>query len=88
MSEIDYEKLAEAVANKLRLLPPPETVIWTAKQCADYLGISERHFVDRVSKHWQFPTAIKLPNATGARGHSRWHAVDVQQWANEQKKAS
>jgi predicted DNA-binding transcriptional regulator AlpA len=88
MNEIDYEKLADAVANKLRLLPPPEKIIWNAKQCADYFGISERHFTDRVSKNYDFPAAIKLPNPDGTRGHSRWHAAEVQEWATRQKKAS
>lgn len=88
MSEIDYEKLAEAIAHKLSLLPPPDKVIWNADQCADYLGISRRHFVDKVSKLWGFPAAIKLPTDTGSRGHDRWHAADIQSWVSQHKKAS
>lgn len=88
MSEIDYEKLANAIAQRLAILPPPDKVIWTADQCADYLGISRRHFVDRVSKQWRFPAAIKLPTDTGSRGHDRWHAVDIQAWVSKHKCAS
>lgn len=88
MSEIDYEKLAEAIAHKLSLLPPPDKIIWTAEQCADYLGVGRRHFVDRVSKQWGFPAAIKLPTDTGSRGHDRWYAADIQNWVSQHKRAS
>jgi len=88
MSEIDYEKLADAIARKMFAAPPPDKVIWTADQCADYLGMSRRHFVDKVSKIWGFPAAIKLPTDTGSRGHDRWYSIDVQDWVGKQKKAS
>ena len=88
MSEIDYEKLADAIAQRLALLPPPDKVIWNADQCAEYLGISRRHYVDRVSKTWGFPAAIKLPTDGGSRGHDRWYASDVQNWVAQHKKAS
>lgn len=88
MSEIDYEKLADAIARKMAALAPPDKVIWTAEQCAEYLGISRRHYVDKVSKSWGFPAAIKLPTDTGSRGHDRWYAIDVQDWVSKQKKAS
>jgi hypothetical protein len=65
MIEIDYDKLADAIVKRLRLLPPADKIIWTADQCADYLGISRRHYVDRMSKTWGFPAAIKLPTDTG-----------------------
>lgn len=87
MSEIDYEKLAGEIAKKLRALPAPERIIWTAKQCAEYLGISERHYVDRLSKTYGFPTPIKLPSESG-RGHSRWYANEVQVWVVSHRNAS
>lgn len=88
MTEIDYEKLADAIARKMVTLPPADKVIWLPEQCAEYLGISRRHFVDKVSKSWGFPAAIKLPTDTGSRGHDRWYAVDVQDWVSKHKKAS
>lgn len=87
MSDIDYEKLADAVAQKLRLLPPVDKVIWTAKQCADYLGMSQRHFVDRVSKSYNFPSPIKLPSE-GGKGHAVWYAAEIQDWVAKHKRAS
>lgn len=86
VSEIDYEKLAETIAQKLRLLPPADRVIWSGKDCAKYLGVSERHFGDRVSKSHGFPEPIRLPDEHGNRGHARWHAVDIQEWAAKQKR--
>lgn len=88
MTDIDYEKLADEIAKKLRTLPPPDKVIWTADQCAEYLCTSRRNFVDRISKTWGFPAAIKLPTENGSRGHDRWYATDVQSWVSQQKKAS
>lgn len=84
MNEIDYEKLADAIANKLRLLPPPDKIIWEAEQCAQYLRVSERHYVDRLSKSYGFPSPIKLPSEKG-KGHARWYAKDIQDWVLKQK---
>jgi predicted DNA-binding transcriptional regulator AlpA len=86
MTEIDYERLAEAIAVRLHALPAQTKIIWTAKQCADYIGVSERHFVDRLSKAFDFPAPIKLPTDRGRRGHARWYAVEVQDWVSKQKK--
>jgi predicted DNA-binding transcriptional regulator AlpA len=88
MSEINYSELAKAIALELRALPSQDKIIWTAKQCAEYLGVSERHFVDRLSKSFGFPTPIKLPSDTGARGHSRWYEVELTAWVRKQKIAS
>lgn len=88
MTDIDYEKLADAIARKMVAAPPPDKVIWTADQCAEYLGVCRRHFVNRVSKLWGFPAAIKIPTETGSRGYDRWYAIDVQQWVSTHKKAS
>ncbi len=86
MIEIDYDKLADAIVQRLRVLPPADKIIWTADHCADYLGVSRRHYVDRLSKTWGFPAAIKLPTDTGSRGHDRWYAAEVQQWVAQNKK--
>lgn len=88
MIEIDYDKLADAIVQRLRALPPADKIIWSADNCADYLGVSRRHYVDKVSKTWGFPAAIKLPTETGSRGHDRWYAVDVQQWVAQHKKTN
>lgn len=86
MSEIDYERLADSIAQKLRLLPPADKMIWGAKACAEYLGLSDRHFGDRVSKSYGFPEPIELPMDNGKRGHARWYAIDIQAWAAKHKR--
>lgn len=87
MCEIDYEKLADSVARKLGLLPPPEKIIWDAKRCAQYLLVTEKHFVDKLSKCFGFPSPIQLPSSTGSRGQKRWYAAELQDWVNKQKRA-
>jgi predicted DNA-binding transcriptional regulator AlpA len=84
MNEIDYEKLATAIANRMRMLPPADAVIWDSKQCAEYLNISQKHFTDRVSKGNGFPSPIKLPAENG-RGHARWYAHEIQEWVKTHK---
>lgn len=84
MKEIDYEEIANAVARRLMSMPPPEKVIWDSKNCSSYLCISERHFIDKISKTHAFPTAIKLPSEKG-KGHSRWLAHEVQAWVLKYK---
>jgi predicted DNA-binding transcriptional regulator AlpA len=86
IAEIDYEKLAECIAIKLKLLPPPDKVIWDAKKIAEHLGVTEKHVTDKVSKTFGFPTPIKLPSSTGRKGHSRWYAKEVTDWIHKQKK--
>jgi predicted DNA-binding transcriptional regulator AlpA len=88
MDDIDYEKLADSIARKLRLLPPPDKIIWTGKQAAEYLGMSAHNFVNRVSKSVNFPLAIKLPTDTGSRCQSRWYAQEIQEWVKKQKRAA
>lgn len=85
MTEIDYEKLANAIALRLSSMPPPEKVIWDSKQCADYLCMSERHFIDKISKFSGFPTPIILPSEKG-KGHPRWFAQEVQECVAKHKR--
>lgn len=85
MNDLDYDRLADAIALRLQTLPPRSKVIWTAKQCAEYIGVGERHFADRLSKAFDFPAPIKLPTDRGRRGHARWYAVEVQNWIEKFK---
>ncbi len=80
MNEMDYERLVDAIAARLHALPAQAKIILTAKHCADYIGIGESHFADRMSKAFDFPAPIKLPTDRGRRGHARWYATEVQDW--------
>lgn len=86
MSEaIDYERLAEAVAVRLAKAPPFELVVWSGKECAEYLKVSRAQFMDRTSKHHEFPAALRMPTESGGGGHPRWFARDVIAWLAKQK---
>lgn len=85
---INVDQLADAIAKKLRLLPPSDKVLWDSKECAEYLRMSEKHFMDRVSKTLKFPKPIKLPSETGRRAHSRWYALEIMEWVKSHKLAS
>lgn len=87
MSEINYDELATAIAKKIHALTPAERVLWTPKQCAEYISVSERHFMDRVAKTHGFPKPIQLPSQK-AHGATRWLAVEVQNWVLSHKRVS
>lgn len=82
MQEIDYDKLAAAIAEKLHAMPAQENVLWDANDCAAYLSVSAQHFTDRISKTYGFPAGTPLPSdaGTGKRAHKRWYATEVQTW--------
>jgi predicted DNA-binding transcriptional regulator AlpA len=82
--DIDYDKLAKKVAENIYLMQSKDGLIWSPKECADYLKISERTFKDSTSKTYGFPAPIKL----GTVGHPKFFASDVIDWAKSQKRAS
>lgn len=88
MNEIDYEKLATEIANKLRMLPPADAILWDAKLCADYMNITQKHFTDRVSKATSFPSPIKLPTEGKSKSRPQWYAHEIQAWVKRYKCAS
>lgn len=85
MNEIDYERLASAIAEKMRNMPPHSEVLWCAQECADYLHVSKLHFKNRISKAYGFPAGAILPSEKGISPRIIWHAVDVEEWAKRQK---
>lgn len=87
MTEINYNELADAIAKRMQQLPAPEVVLWSAKQCAEYLHVSETHFMNRIAKGVTFPKPIKLPSETGKRAHSRWYAAEVIEWVKAHRQA-
>lgn len=74
------DRLAATIANQMRLAPQNDEPLWDAQDCANYLKVSRRHFVDRVANVPGFPTRVQLPTAEGRRGHPRWFAKEVIKW--------
>lgn len=86
-AKIDKElcdAIALAVIAKLQKAPPIEKVVWSGKECAEYLKVSPRHFIDRLSKHHKFPAPMRLPSE-GDKSHYRWFAADVIKWLEDQR---
>lgn len=54
---------------------PFEWVIWSAEQCAAYLGVEVKVFY-RMQHKDGFPPRLPKP------GHPRWNALAVTQWAH------
>lgn len=73
---VDYDKLADAIANKLKLKLVPVHEIWDCEQCAAHLKCSIKHFRDRVSKKSNFPPQLK-------HYKNRWQAIKVIEWTKK-----
>lgn len=54
---------------------PFDRVIWTAQDCADYLGQAYKVFLRRTQHLSSFPKRCPIP------GHPRWSAQAVTSWA-------
>lgn len=80
-------RLAELieVANHLRETFKDDNRLWSAKDCADYLGVKYRNFTERIALTKGFPRCIRLP--TGAsRGNKRWKAIEVKNYIDKLQK--
>lgn len=83
MEAIDYDKLADAIAQRISTSVPIEVALWDKVECADYLKQAERTFLDKTSKHHTFPTSINVPNGQGGKAKSSWYAHEVIQWVRD-----
>lgn len=82
------ERLADALATRLRAPIPIGVALWSAKDAADYLRICERQFRERIAVHPEFPTPVRLPIIDGRKnrkGHPRRKAREVIAWAERQR---
>ncbi|NIB38486.1 hypothetical protein HBA55_02760 [Pseudomaricurvus alkylphenolicus] len=58
LGPIDYDQLADLIFQKLRKTPLDKDVIWNADDCAEYLRVKRRQFIDRISKKPGFPMPL------------------------------
>lgn len=77
--EIDYDLLANKIAEAQSLMPSNDEVIWDKTRCAKYLNTSDRNFLDRIAKRKGFPNMV--PSGRG------WRKVDVVRWALKKETA-
>ena len=75
MNEIDYDLMAEKVAERINTVPV-EYQLWDSQQCADYLGRSRTYFVNNISKRPDFPSQTQA-------GVGVYRAIDVINWASK-----
>jgi hypothetical protein len=74
------ERLAAAVADRIRPQIPFDYEMWDIATIAACLKLSEAQVRERLAPQPDFPKAIRLPTATGARGHARYRAKEVFAW--------
>ena len=84
MEAIDYDKLADAIAERITAANsvPLELQIWSAERCAEYLNHSDRTFKERISKHHSFPRAVRMPSEKGL-GKCCYYAKDIIEGAKQ-----
>ncbi|UTH73744.1 hypothetical protein [Chromobacterium sp. IIBBL 290-4] len=83
-------KLIEVLAELARKLDgmgaqvPVDKVLWSPAMCAKYLGVSERHFSERLSLQRGFPEAFNVA-AGEKRMDLRWKAKDIMSWVERKR---
>jgi hypothetical protein len=83
METIEQEfinKLAQSIASLATNHIPLDQRLWSAEDCAQYLRMEKRTFVQYYAPHPKFPKPIPLDRAEG-KGKMRWKAQSVIDWA-------
>lgn len=81
MSEVDLiERLAEAVAARVKPSIPLAIDLWDIATIAQYLKREPQVVRERMACLPSFPKAIRLPTKTG-RAHPLYNAKEVIAWA-------
>jgi len=89
MSEVELvEKLAHALADKLRPSIPLAVDLWDVSTVAQYLKRDVRVARERIVCLPDFPKAIRLPSSNGGRAHPLWKAAEVITWAEKYREKS
>ncbi|MBM2884044.1 hypothetical protein JFK97_06540 [Chromobacterium phragmitis] len=84
------EKLIEALAELAKKLDgigmqvPIDKALWSPATCAKYLGVSERHFSERLSLLPGFPEPFNVA-AGEKRMDLRWKAKDIMSWVERKR---
>jgi hypothetical protein len=73
-------RLAAAVADRIRPQIPFDYEMWDIATIAACMKLSEAQVRERLAPQPDFPKAVRLPTASGGRGHARYRAKDVWAW--------
>lgn len=79
------DKLVDALTQPATPVIPVGIALWDTKTCATYFNMSEGAFRDRYACLPEFPPAIRLPTATGRKGHPQYESADVIRFARSYK---
>ena len=71
--DLDYDELAKKIAEQLARQARASDIMWNSEECAEYLRVSRRHFMQRVKTLASFPRSC----ATGGL----WLRSEVCRWA-------
>ena len=83
--DVAIQQFAASIAERIRSTVPIELDLWSSTEVAQYLKVSEKQVTDRIACLPSFPCAIRLPTGEKGRGHPRWEAADVIEWARKFK---
>lgn len=89
MTDADIiERIAAAVAARVKV--PLGVQLWCSEEIAAYLSVSKRQAAEKIVMLPGFPQPIRLPVLKGGRGHPRWKAAEVIEWAerHQEKRAA
>lgn len=90
MSETTFnlDQLASAIAQRIKPATPFDKTPWDADECAAYLRVGNKTFIQSYAPLPSFPRPIKADTVTG-RSHPRWNAQKVMDWffAHEEEAA-
>jgi hypothetical protein len=78
--DVDYDKLAAAVAKYMRSAVPLSAELWDLEMIGLYLRRSSSVVRERFACLPDFPKPIRLPSDQGNRAHPLWKAVEVIAW--------
>lgn len=73
-------RLAAAVAERIRPQIPFDYEMWDIATIAACMKLSEAQVRERLAPQPDFPKAVRLPTASGGRGHARYRAKEVWAW--------
>lgn len=76
------DKIDALIAVLKRPVIPAERVLWDSEQAAAYLGVTARHFAERIACKPSFPLTIRLAEI---KGGLRWKAEEVMNWAESRR---
>lgn len=82
------DQLAESIARHTARRIPLAVDYWSAAEIAEAFNVAESQVREVFAVDPQFPKSFRLPVRGGGRGHPRWKATEVQQWAERYRDES